>query len=503
MADLEGTPKFSHDKGIIEEKLEKDFPWWKIWKRRRYVVSILAFIGFFNIYSLRSNLSVAIIAMVENRTITLENGTTIYEQEFDWNSSQTGVLLSAFFWGYITTQLIGGILAERYGGKKLFGFGVFTTAVLTLFTPLVAKQSYAGLLALRIIEGIFEGVTYPSIHSVWARWAPPLERSRLATFAFAGSYVGAVVSLTLSGVIGDTLGWESIFYIFGVFATLWFFCWCFLIAESPSEDRFISKEELDYISKSLNKNDEDNRKVKHPWKEILTSMPFWAITCSNFSENWGFNTLLTQLPTFMNDVLNFNLTASGSLSALPYLAMSICTMLSGFLADMCLKRKYLNTTQVRKIFNCGAFISQTVFMLGAAFLMSAVGSTICLTLAVGLGGFALSGYGVNYLDIGPSHASVLMGISNTFATIPGMVSPTITGLIVQNGTADEWRIIFYIAAGIYLIGCIIYGCFASGKLQSWSLEAKLLKKNGGENNQTYVEDNDNVAFSENNEIKKI
>jgi hypothetical protein len=39
---------------------------------------------------------------------------------------------------------------------------------------------------------------------------------------------------------------------------------------------------------------------------------------------------------------------------------------------------------------------------------------------------------VNHLDIAPQYASVLMGLSNTFATLPGMISPALTGLIVQN-----------------------------------------------------------------------
>lgn len=50
---------------------------WKFWKRRRYVVAFLAFLGFFNIYALRVNLSIAIVAMTENKTVILENGTAI------------------------------------------------------------------------------------------------------------------------------------------------------------------------------------------------------------------------------------------------------------------------------------------------------------------------------------------------------------------------------------------------------------------------------------------
>jgi ACS family sodium-dependent inorganic phosphate cotransporter len=41
-------------------------------------------------------------------------------------------------------------------------------------------------------------------------------------------------------------------------------------------------------------------------------------------------------------------------------------------------------------------------------------------------------FSVNHLDLAPQHASVLMGLSNTVATLPGIISPVITGYIVQN-----------------------------------------------------------------------
>ncbi len=73
---------------------------------------------------------------------------------------------------------------------QVFGIGIFTTAVLTLITPLAAKSGLYVLIAVRVIEGVFEGVTLPCIHDIWSRWAPPHERSRMATIALAGTYVG-------------------------------------------------------------------------------------------------------------------------------------------------------------------------------------------------------------------------------------------------------------------------------------------------------------------------
>lgn len=52
-------------------------PIWKIWKHKRYIISILAFFGFMNVYALRTNLNIAIVDITAYKNITLEDGTTI------------------------------------------------------------------------------------------------------------------------------------------------------------------------------------------------------------------------------------------------------------------------------------------------------------------------------------------------------------------------------------------------------------------------------------------
>ncbi|XP_031343250.1 vesicular glutamate transporter 1-like [Photinus pyralis] len=462
----------------------QSWPIWMIWKRRRYVVAILTFFGFFNIYALRANLSIAIVAMTAKTEVVQENGTVAFIREFDWDSKVQGYVLSSFFYGYIVTQLVGGWMAAKFGGKHVFGIGIAVTGALTVVSPFVAKQSVSLLIAVRILEGLFEGVTYPCVHAIWAEWAPPLERSRLAAIAFSGCYVGTVVAMPLSALLADTLGWESIFYVTGGIALLWFVCWCIIIADSPTLDSRISDSELRYIQESLGEQ-QVNRTAKHPWRSIITSVPVWAIVVAHFTENWGFYTLLTQLPTFMKDTLNFELSSTGIVAAVPYLVVSITTQVAGHLADWLQEKKILNTTQVRKIFNCVAYIGQAVFLLLAGYLLSPIGSTICLSFAVGIGGLQASGFGVNHLDIAPQHASVLLGISNTVATIPGIVSPIVSGYIVTTPTASEWQIVFIISSCIYVCGAIFYGVFASGELQPWAKQY-----NASDNSTTERQSND-------------
>ncbi|CAB3243765.1 unnamed protein product [Arctia plantaginis] len=443
---------------------------WCFWRRRRLVVALLAFFGFFNCYALRVNLSVAVVAMTEPVETKLANGTVILAPEFDWSPSVKGLVLSSFFYGYLITQLPGGWLAAKIGGNRVFAIGIGATSLLTLFTPPLAHTSTALLIAVRVVEGLFEGVTYPCIHAVWSRWAPSSERARLATFAFSGSYAGTVVSMPVCSLLAHYTGWPGIFYVFGIMGLVWTTIWWLVVKESPEKDPHISPAELKYIQDSRGTQAVEGGKIRHPWRAMLTSGPVWAIVMAHFSENWGFYTLLTLLPTFMKDVFKFETSQTGWLSATPYLAMAIVLQVAGHIADWILRRGLMSRTNIRKLFNCGAFLSQTIFMVAAAYASSVTGCVVFLTIAVGLGGFAWSGFSVNHLDIAPPHASVLMGLSNTVATLPGIISPTLSSAIVTDQTAEQWRIVFFMSSAIYLIGAIIYGIFCSAELQPWVVE---------------------------------
>ncbi|XP_050679814.1 vesicular glutamate transporter 1 isoform X2 [Leptidea sinapis] len=465
------APLQSHEGEQIRE-YGTDSSSWRFWQKRRLVVALLAFLGFFNVYALRVNLSVAVVAMTEPVETELENGTIVFVPEFDWSSQTKGLVLSSFFYGYLITQLPGGWLAAKIGGNRMFAIGVGATSLFTLFTPPLAHTSTSLLIAVRVIEGLFEGVTYPCIHAVWAQWAPSEERARLATFAFSGSYVGTVVSMPICSLLAKYTGWPGIFYVFGLIGLVWTTVWWLVVKESPESDPHITAAELKYIQETRGGRCTSGLSVtSHPWRAMLTSRPVWAIVVAHFAENWGFYTLLTFLPTFMQDVFKFETSQTGWLSAVPYLAMAMVLQVSGHLADWLMVLGVTSRTNVRKWFTCGAFIAQTIFIAAAGYASTVSACVVCLTIAVGLGGFAWSGFSVNHLDIAAPHASVLMGLSNSVATLPGIVSPPLAGAIVTDKAAEQWRIVFFISSGIYLFGAVIYFLFCSAERQPWVIEA--------------------------------
>lgn len=121
------------------------------------------------------------------------------------------------------------------------------------------------------------------MHALWSKWAPPLERSRLATFAFSGSYIGSMVALSGGGIIGEYVNWQSIFYVSGAIGLVWTFLWFYFISESPSEHETITDDEKNYIVNAYIKN--DNNKVI-PWNHILHSKTVWAIVIAHSGKIW-------------------------------------------------------------------------------------------------------------------------------------------------------------------------------------------------------------------------
>jgi ACS family sodium-dependent inorganic phosphate cotransporter len=108
---------------------------------------------------------------------------------------------------------------------------------------------------------------------------------------------------------------------------------------------------------------------------------------------------------------------------------------AGFLSDWVRIKGYWTTGQTRRYFNCSAFIAQMICMLLAAFFLSPVSSVTFITIGVAMAAFAYSSFSVNYLDIAPQFAGVLMGICNSFATVAGIISPILTGYVVTDAVS--------------------------------------------------------------------
>ncbi|XP_054157782.1 sialin-like [Oppia nitens] len=447
----------------------------------RYVSILMISLGIFLDYSYKSFLGVTIVAMVrhdsKSKTMNTEcpvddiqNGANSSSSfgEFEWTDSQQTVILGAFYYGYIFTNFPAGIIYEKLSGKWLVGCSVLTTGILSAIGPIVMRlggNSIVPIVLIRIGQGFSEGIMFPIINAMIAKWMPKIERSRAVSLTFVGSSLGVVVSLSLSGYLCSTTimgGWPAIYYFLGIGSFIWFIFWSLFVFDSPDTHPYISQNEYNYIKSG--QGYETNGSKKHiPWKSMLTSYRVYSAVITHFGANWGYFTLLTLLPTYYDKILHMNIKSDGFISSLPYIANAIVSFSVSYITDK-LRQKGFNITVLRKINNSIAFF-------GTGFYV------IFFIIGLGLNGCIYSGVFATYVDMSPNYAGFLMGFSNTFATIPCIISPLIASQIYKNGQSlKTWSYVFYICFGIYFCTQIIYILFASSELQSWGMTTKTKTK---------------------------
>ncbi|KAK9828817.1 hypothetical protein WJX72_002260 [[Myrmecia] bisecta] len=449
-------------------------------------------------YADRSNISTAILPMSE---------------QYGWDKGQEGTILSAFFGGYLATQLLGGQLADKYGGRMVLTFGVSAWSLFTFLTPMAADAGISLLLLSRVAMGLGEGVAFPAIHSLIARAVPVERQSTAVGIVTAASYMGTALAFGVSPVIIDQLGWPWAFYIFGALACLWLPFWVPMrppldvrtklapsrsdpnMRESPSasldsaesgvlqqlpqqaKHRQLARAAVDNElrrAESQNGNDSDTTAMLSSLetdtptaagrqngaevglKALLKTKEVWAICIAQYTGSWGLYGLLNWLPTFFKEQYHIEIADLGSYTLLPYVVQGGVGAAAGVIADKLLERGW-HVRSVRRTL-------QLIGMLGpAACLLISVSpitdnsaslASAWITIGLGLSAFTLGAVSVSHLDIAPKHAGAVFGAGNTAATTAGLLAVPVTGFILDQ--TGSWPLVFTVTAAHYVVGAAMY-----------------------------------------------
>eukprot|EP01012_Entosiphon_sulcatum_P068957 TRINITY_DN9945_c0_g1_i1.p1 TRINITY_DN9945_c0_g1~~TRINITY_DN9945_c0_g1_i1.p1 ORF type:complete len:435 (+),score=34.92 TRINITY_DN9945_c0_g1_i1:24-1328(+) len=416
----------------------------------------LQFIGFCCVanaisYADRVNLSLAIVAV---------------SSEYNWPDHVQGEVLAAFFYGYICTQLLGGVLAVRYTGRLVLVVGMALWSLMTLLTPPTASL-FALFVACRVALGLGEGVSLPAIHDIAARWFPAEQRSRSVAFVTSGQYLGTIAGLLSAPLVERD--WRVIFYIFGALGLVWIPPFLFVTPSGRTPNKY---ESLDGPEPTQSEGNEQSHLKgtegnaldapdQQDWGNWRSYIPFltrrgaWAIYAAHFGNNWGFYLLISWLPKYFVS-LGLGISTAGFYGCLPYIGCWLGSNSGGWIADH-LRARGTRLVTVRRLVSTVALLGPAIFFLLiivcevrsawlAALLLA--GSAYCAATSH-------AGFLSNILDVAPRHAAPLLGVSNTIATIPGIAGNLITGWVLE-WTDGNWDAVFGMAIGTYLITWTIF-----------------------------------------------
>ncbi len=139
---------------------------------------------------------------------------------FDLGANAMSFVLGAWFVGLMLGAAGFGVLADRFGRRRIFLGSLALYGVATLATAFA--PDLAALLALRLIAGIGVGAEYSAINAAMAEIAPDRSRGWAAALMLnfwpLGSLLAALLSWLVLTALPPDLGWRAVFACGGLIA---------------------------------------------------------------------------------------------------------------------------------------------------------------------------------------------------------------------------------------------------------------------------------------------
>ncbi|XP_071449546.1 uncharacterized protein [Hetaerina americana] len=397
--------------------------------------------------------------------------------EFKWTLHWQGWILSAFPVGYFTSQIIGACAARRLGGRLVLLSAVLLWSATTAITPAIAPHSVVALVLCRALLGLGEGLGLPTMFQIFAQYVPLEERSRAIAYLVAAGSVGQ----TFASLVCPHIHWEVSFYTFGIFGLVWAIFWSLLVRENmiPFSDSSLETNSLEPLltgaseepssqtprfrgwKSQWNKDPVDGSESEATmesrsvhWSQFLCHWPLWGIYAAHFAMNWSSYIIMQWLPTYMARSLSASSLAI-SLSALPYLANSFVGIAAGHAADALISRRGWPVLSVRRLMTNLGLLGPAFSLLIFCSVNNLAVAVLLVSISMGFCACNSAGHLSNHAEIAPNHAGITFAISNTLATIPGILCGPMTAELVTS-SRGRWFPVFVLAATVNLTGAVIY-----------------------------------------------
>ncbi|XP_078111740.1 voltage-gated purine nucleotide uniporter SLC17A9-like isoform X2 [Sander vitreus] len=308
---------------------------------------------------------------------------------FHWSKIDSGLVLGGFFWGYCFTQILGGHASDKMGGERVLFISAVSWALITAGTPLLAhlgSHTLALLTMARFLMGLTQGVFFPSLASLCSQRVVEGERGFLMSTMNSGSHLGTLLAGGMGSLMLDSYGWESMFYTISFLSGLWaLIVWLCLLkgSESPPKQMETSKD---------------------PQWSLLKKRPVWAMVFAHMCLSSSFYILLSWLPTYFKE--SFPHATGWVYNVIPWLAATVSALVGGYISDFLINQGY-SVALVRKIMQFFAMGVSSIFIVLLSGAVTFPTAVICVSTAVGLSTFSISGVSVNVQDLAPSCAGAL------------------------------------------------------------------------------------------------
>ncbi len=348
-------------------------------------------------------------------------------KEFAVGPKEVGWILSAFFAGYALSQVPGGMLADRFGPRRVILVALVWWSFFTALTGMV--KSLEGMLVVRFLFGIGEGIFPAAVWKVLGQWFTKKNRGTANAMILSSVAVGPAISLLLLSQMLPVLGWRMSFYLLGGLGALCVTAALLYITNSIQEHPRVSKEELAEFEADARSQAATSEQTleKASFGALLRSPAIWVLFFVALIYNLTMYGWLNWLPKYLMEVKGLSLAKTGVLGSLPFILGGIGCSLAGFVSDRWFRgrRKHL-------VFGCQAVGGVCLY------LFTQITDPVQYVVAQCIAGFLLfmaagAIWALPMILVPPK----LMGAGSGFINTGGQIGGFLTNILI--GYVIEWN----------------------------------------------------------------
>jgi MFS family permease len=194
-----------------------------------------------------------------------------------------------------------------------------------------------------------------------------------------------------------------------------------------------------------------------PWGVIFTHPVSLTLFMNMFTYGWIGYVMLTEIPSFLTDVLGYDLEDAGYLSVIPYIANFLSVMVFGWIFDYLQVNKGWSVRDVRQWAMRVAFIGAGCFLIAMGFIKIPGVAFTCMVLALWFFGALQAGISCAYLDASPNFSTTMNTIGNMLGAVAGVVAPIIVALFITTWEGRKgWQTAFFLTAAMCAVSLIFW-----------------------------------------------
>jgi sugar phosphate permease len=383
--------------------------------------------------------------------------------DFKLSPLAMGGVMSAFFAGYSIAQIPGGMLADRFGMRKVSALALSWWSLFTALTGMVSNLLH--MVVVRVIfglgEGLFPGCSFKGI----SVWFPQRERSTANAIMLASNYLGPAITPLIVVAIMASWGWRATFcilFIPGIITAglLWLY-----LRDRPADNNKLSPQELLEIEGN-DRTQVQSASKKLTIEQVMQERTVWQCFLVLFFYDLTVKGFSAWLPSYLVKARGFNMLHMGMAASLPYFAGTLCCILGGWISDKFFsnhRRVPIVATQLLSALFL--YLTCTTNVIGLLVIYQTL-TGACLA-------FFLSTFWALPMNTIPK---AVMGTAGGFINMAGqiaaVVSPLAIGYLVQISKGGFYSAFMFLIGAVLVSTAIVFTLKEQKAPQGLSVTAK-------------------------------